>query len=165
LIAGLQIPVSGEIRIDGQLLEQTNRSAWKTGIGYLPQDAFFIDGTLRENLIWDSHKEISDIEINEVLHLVNAAHLINRFESGLGTHLVNYQFHFSGGERQRLALARVLLRRPQILILDEATSSLDADNEKQIMELLAALKNKVTILFVTHRTSVLSYFDKIIKID
>jgi ATP-binding cassette subfamily C protein len=165
LIAGLQMPHSGEISVDGQQLDRENLPKWRSGIGYLPQDSFFIDGTLRENLVWDSHRNISEKEIRKVLEQVNGLHLADRFENGLDEKIVNYQFHFSGGERQRLALARVLLRQPQILLLDEATSSLDEDNEKQIMELLAKLKTKVTILFVTHRTSVLPWFDKIIQLE
>ena len=75
-----------------------------------------------------------------------------------------FQYHFSGGERQRLALVRVLLRQPQMLLLDEATSSLDPENERLIMDVLANLKNSVTILFVTHRTTILPWFDKVIRI-
>ncbi|GGZ75005.1 ATP-binding cassette domain-containing protein [Algibacter mikhailovii] len=165
LIAGLQQPFSGEICVDGQVLDQEILPKWRKGIGYLPQDSFFIDGSLRENLVWDSHREISETEIRNVLEQVNALQLVRRFKKGLDEDIVNYQFHFSGGERQRLALARVLLRQPKILLLDEATSSLDEDNEKQIMDLLAELKTKVTILFVTHRTSVLPWCDKIIQIE
>ena len=164
LIAGLQVPLSGEISVDGQLLDRENLPRWRTGIGYLPQDSFFIDGSLRENLVWDSHREITDTEIENVLKQVNALQLVHRFKKGLEEEIVNFPFHFSGGERQRLALARVLLRQPQILLLDEATSSLDAENEKQIMDLLEGLKTKVTIVFITHRTSVLPWFDKIIQL-
>lgn len=164
LIAGLQLPLSGKITVDGEILNRENLPKWRSGIGYLPQDSFFIDGSLRENLVWDSHRNITDTEIKNVLKQVNALYLMHRFKKGLNEEIVNYSFHFSGGERQRLALARVLLRRPQILLLDEATSSLDIDNEMQIMELLAGLKTKVTILFVTHRTSVLPWFDKIIEL-
>ena len=164
LIAGLQSPHTGEIWVDGQLLDRENLPTWRTGIGYLPQDSFFIDGSLRENLVWDSHRNISETEIRKVLEQVNGLHLVHRFQKGLDEQIVNYQFHFSGGERQRLALARVLLRQPQILLLDEATSSLDEDNEKQIMDLLAELKTRVTIIFVTHRNSVIPWFDKIIQI-
>ena len=77
---------------------------------------------------------------------------------------MNYQFNFSGGECQRLALARVLLRKPRLLLLDEATSSLDTENEQQIMQVIGKLKSSMTIIFVTHRTSVLSYFDKVVSI-
>lgn len=164
LIAGLQKPDSGKILIDGKLIENYMLPYWKNSIGYLPQDSFFIDGTFRENLIWDSSQLITDEEIFNVLEKVNAVHLVKRFKNELDEYIVNYKFNFSGGECQRLALARVLLRKPRLLLLDEATSSLDPENEKQIMELISALKNTVTIICVTHRSSILSFFDKVIKI-
>lgn len=165
IIAGLQIPTSGEILIDGKQLDSDSWERWRNGIGYLPQDSFFIDGTLRENLVWDCQRDISDEELYNVLQKVNALHLIKRHDNSLDEHIVNYSFHFSGGERQRLALARVLLRNPQILLLDEATSSLDNDNEKQIMDLLVSLKHNVTIILVTHKTTAVPYLDQVIKLD
>lgn len=164
LIAGLQKPDTGSIMVDGLLLDENLLPGWKKSIGYLPQDPFFIDGTLRENLVWDSPDIISDQEIFEVLRQVNASHLVNHHDNGLDTWIVNYPFAFSGGECQRLALARVLLRKPHLLLLDEATSSLDAENEARIMEVIKRLKEKVTIVFVTHRASLLPYFDKVIKL-
>jgi ATP-binding cassette subfamily C protein len=164
LIAGLQKPDGGRILIDGNRLEEDLLQGWKAGLGYLPQDSFFIDGTLRENLVWDSGSGITDEEIWGVMEQVNAAHLVKRFRKGLDAFVVNYPFTFSGGECQRLALARVLLREPSLLLLDEATSSLDAENEAIIMEVLARLKEKITIVFVTHRESVIRWFDEVIKI-
>jgi ATP-binding cassette subfamily C protein len=164
LIAGLQRPGAGRIMIDDRLLDEDLLQRWKAGLGYLPQDSFFIDGTLRENLVWDSGGGITDEEIWDVLTQVNAKHLVKRFRKGLDAFIVNYPFTFSGGECQRLALARVLLRRPSLLLLDEATSSLDAENEAIIMEVLAQLKEKITIIFVTHRESVTRWFDSIIKL-
>lgn len=164
LIAGLQKPISGQILIDNLALDEKIYPLWKSSIGYLPQDAFFIDGTIKENLVWDTGDEISEKEIWSVLKKVNADKLVKKQTNQLDTVIVNHQYYFSGGERQRLALARVLLRKPQILILDEATSSLDSENEKLIMEVLVGLKNRVTILFVTHRKSVLPWFDKVIEI-
>jgi len=164
LIAGLQKPSSGRILVDGQPLDEELSQQWKAGLGYLPQDPFFIDGTLRENLVWDSGGKITDDEIMAVLEQVNAAHLVTRFRKGLDAFVVNYHTSFSGGECQRLALARVLLRKPSVLLLDEATSSLDAENESTIMEVLARLKAQITIVFVTHRESVVKWFDEVIKI-
>lgn len=183
LIAGLQKPAAGRILVDGVLLDEKLLPRWKAGLGYLPQDPFFIDGTLRENLVWDSAPRagggglpgktgggseagggIGDEEIMAVLEQVNAAHLMKRFRKGLDAFVVNYHTAFSGGECQRLALARVLLRRPSVLLLDEATSSLDAENEATVMEVLARLKDRVTIVFVTHRESVTRWFDEVIKI-
>lgn len=164
LIAGLQQPSSGRILADGKPPGNDDLHSWRAGLGYLPQDPFFIDGTLRENLVWDSRTDISDIEIMDVLGKVNAVHLVNRFRKGLDAFIANYQFTFSGGECQRLALARVLLRKPSLLLLDEATSSLDQENERAVMEVLAGLKNSVTIIFVTHRKSVSGYFDALIEL-
>ena len=137
---------------------------WKSSIGYLPQESFFIDGSFRENLVWDSTGEISDEDIFNVLKQVNATQLVKRYKKELDEYIVNYQFNFSGGECQRLALARVLLRKPQLLLLDEATSSLGKENEKQIMELISVLKDQMTIIFVTHRNSILTSCDKVIRI-
>jgi len=163
LIAGLQKPDSGQIFVDNKPLDDELLPLWKSSIGYLPQDSFFIDGTLRENLVWDS-REINDQEIWAVLEQVNADHLMKRFSKGLDEFIVNYPFIFSGGEQQRLALARVLLRKPRLLLLDEATSSLDAENESQIMEVITKLKKQVTIVFVTNRTSVVQWFDEVVKL-
>ncbi|MGE4568592.1 MAG: ATP-binding cassette domain-containing protein, partial [Bacteroidales bacterium] len=113
-------------------------------------------------LIWDAPVTPSDSEITTILTRVNALHLANRFAQRLETPIVNYTHTFSAGERQRLALARVLLRKPELLLLDEATSALDAQNEQQIMQLLTKIKEDVTILFVTHRTTLQPYFDHII---
>lgn len=164
LIAGLQKPSAGLVLIDGVVLDEKLLPRWKAGLGYLPQDPFFIDGTLRENLVWDSGGGIRDEEIMAVLEQVNAAHLVKRFRKGLDAFVVNWHTSFSGGECQRLALARVLLRKPSVLLLDEATSSLDAENEATVMEVLARLKERVTIVFVTHRESVTRWFDEVIKI-
>jgi ATP-binding cassette subfamily C protein len=188
LIAGLQRPSSGRVIIDGVMLDDDLLPGWKAGLGYLPQDPFFIDGTLRENLVWDSGSRtrdngangpvsggqqdhngtpvgnITDEDIMTVLEQVNAAHLVRRFRKGLDAYVVNWHTSFSGGECQRLALARVLLRKPSVLLLDEATSSLDAENEATVMEVLARLKEHVTIVFVTHRESVTRWFDEVIKI-
>lgn len=165
LIAGLYSPTGGAITIDNVPLTLDLLPAWKNKIGYLPQDSFFIDGTLRENLIWDSKKNPDDNEILNILRQVNIEEVVMAQELGLDTNIVNYQYHFSGGERQRLALARVLLRNPDILLLDEATSALDPENESRIMECLLKLKKTVTIIFVTHRQTLHTYFDKIIYLE
>mgnify|MGYP001336655001 CR=1 FL=1 len=160
----MQKPSSGTITIDGRQLDDNLSPLWKKSIGYLPHDTFFIDGTLRENLVWDSQGNPADDEIMAVLEQVNASHLAARFKNGLDEFIVNYQFTFSGGECQRLALARVLLRKPGLLLLDEATASPDAENEAMIMEVLSRLKEKVTIVFVTHRETLSQYFDRVIRL-
>lgn len=164
LIAGLQRPQSGSLLVDGRETSGALMPAWRRSIGYLPQDSFFIDGSLRENLVWDSRVPVGEAEILKVLGQVNALHLVSRFREGLDAQIVNYGFTFSGGERQRLALARVLLRHPQLLLLDEATSSLDSENEQQILEVLKTLSRQVTVVMVTHRESVVESCDAVIKL-
>ena len=164
IISGLQKPASGSILIDGKVLDAEVLASWKSVIGYLPQYPFFIDGTIRENLVWDSGSAISDEKIKNVLESVNAYHLVTRYKEGLDAHLVNYPTTFSAGECQRLALARVLLREPLLLLLDEATSSLDSENEAIIMDVIVKLSRDVTVIFVTHRKNLLPYFHNVIHL-
>ena len=165
LLTGLQTPNKGEIKIDGHALTESRQISWRQGIGYLPQDAFFVDGSIRENLVWDSTYNLTDDEIIVVLKQVNAYDLVMRQNAGLDTLIANYQFYFSGGERQRMALARAILRKPKLLLLDEATSSLDAENEKIIINCLLKLKNEITIVFVTHHHYLIEHFDCVIDLD
>lgn len=165
IIAGLIEVEDAVLSIDSKPLTKEKLPLWKSELGYLPQDSFFIDGTIRENLIWDADQIPNDKQIFKVLKQVNADHLVNEQKQGLFTYIVNYQYHFSGGERQRLALARVLLRNPKVLLLDEATSSLDSENELQIMNCLVKLKDEMTIIFVTHRASLIPFFDKLIRLE
>jgi ATP-binding cassette subfamily C protein len=165
LITGLLSPQSGTLSIGGQKLGKEDGILWRQQIGYLTQESHFVDGTIRENLIWDTPYDISDREIIEVLVRVNAAEFVSREKEGLDTRITNYQYRFSGGERQRLALARVLLRYPKVLLLDEATSALDPSTESLIMQCLAGLKNDITIIFVTHRSSLIPWFDQIVDLD
>lgn len=163
ILSGLRTLKEGTITVDGKALTKDMFPAWRNNLGYLLQDSFFIDGTIRDNIIWDAGSIPSDEKLWNILKLVNAEDLIKKQEKGLDTYITNYQFHFSGGERQRLALARVLLREPKVLLLDEATSALDTENEIQIMECLERLKKDVTIIFVTHREYLKKYFDKTIE--
>ncbi len=165
ILAGLQKTGPGVLVVDGQNLTDQQLPSWKNSLGYLPQDSFFVDGTIRENLIWDSGKELTDEQLFDVLKQVNADTLVRAQKSGLDTVIANYAYHFSGGERQRLALARVLIRMADLLLLDEATSALDTKTEAQIMDCLVSLKKNRTIVFVTHRQTLKPYFDKIIDLD
>lgn len=159
IISGLITPQSGTIRIGDVSIDDKTASHWRQAIGYLPQDTFFVDGTIRENLIWDSGRDISDAEIYATLEKVNAKAIVEKEPLALSTSIANYHYHFSGGERQRLALARVLLKQPRLLLLDEATSALDSTTEQQIMDNLSRLKGEITIIFITHRQNLRSYFD------
>lgn len=165
LISGLLIPDSGTIKFDDFIILKENSFLIRRNIGYLPQESLFIDGTIRENLVWDTHFEISDSDIEFTLNEVNAFGILANKNLTLDSEILNYKYSFSGGELQRLALARVLLRKPKLLILDEATSALDEKNEDTIVDLMKSLKTDTTIVFVTHKKRLIEQFDEIIDLE
>ncbi|MBP1638420.1 MAG: transporter ATP-binding protein [Bacteroidetes bacterium] len=165
LITGLLHPQTGFLSIGGSVLSREQGALWRQQIGYLTQETHFVDGTMRENLTWDTPYEVSDEEIMKVLAKVNAVEIVTRERESLDAIITNFPYHFSGGERQRLALARVLLRFPKVLLLDEATSALDPHTESLILQCLSALKSEITIIFVTHRESLIPWFDQVIDLN
>lgn len=160
LITGLIKPNKGQILIDDISLSVKNLESWKNQIGYVTQETFLFHDTVRSNLLW-ACPYASDKEINDVLRLANAEQFVHSLPYGLETVIGDRGVSLSGGERQRLGLARALLRKPSLLILDEATSSLDSENEKRIQTTIDNLKNIITILIISHRLSAIRNADVI----
>lgn len=159
LIIGLIKNESGKILIDGNDLSKINLNDFYEYVTYISQESPIFDGTLRENLVLD--KNISDKEIKEVLKLVSLEKFLNRLEKGLDTELGEKGIRMSGGERQRVALARLFFDDSKIIILDEATSAMDNITEKEVMKnILKRLKNK-TIIIIAHRLETIKDVDKI----
>src|SRR5262249_34350304 len=129
LLLGLIVPVEGHVLVDETPLTAALLPAWRERIGDVPQGSFHFHDTLRANLLW-ARPEASEEELWEALD-VAAAGFVRRLPQGLDTVLGDRGVRLSGGERQRVALARALVRRPALLILDEATSSLDSENERR----------------------------------
>ena len=150
LVMGLLVPTWGRLLVDGEPLDAERRRAWRNRIGYVAQDTFLFHDTVRANLLW-ACPDASDEEIHEALRLAAAEDFVSRLPEGMETILGDRGVRLSGGERQRLALARALLRKPSLLILDEATSSLDPENEERILNSIAKLHGRTTILMITHR--------------
>lgn len=148
LISGLNSPDNGQVLIDGQPMER--HGAWHRRIAYLPQETVIFDGTLRDNLTWGS-ADVSDSQIQTALQQAAAASFVHGLPAGLQTWVGERGIRLSGGERQRLGLARALLRKPELLILDEATNALDAANQALVFNALRALHGQMTVLIVTHR--------------
>lgn len=167
LISGLLTPTSGRIKISGHDLSKNN--AQRVGMSlqqtaYVSQDPFLFDDTLRENLIWAGNRE-SDHNIWHALELAEAAEFVGDTDRGLDTRVGDRGTLFSGGQRQRICLARALLRQPSLLILDEATNAIDLATESLVLKNLRALKNKMTIIVISHRRSEIALFDRVLTLN
>jgi ATP-binding cassette subfamily C protein len=161
---GLIIPDQGHIRVDGIELNSERVKAWRDQIGYVPQDTFLFHDTLRSNLLW-AKPDAKEEEIIQALRFAASEEFVSGLPKGMETILGDRGILLSGGERQRLALARALLRKPSLLILDEATSSLDSENEKRIQNAIEKLHGQMTILVISHRLSTIRGVDMIHVIE
>jgi ATP-binding cassette subfamily C protein len=150
LLAGLLRQDDGEILVDGQVLGTSDLLEWRRGLGYLTQDPFLFHDTVRANLLI-ADPQANDAAIDEALAAAGAAEFVKRLPQGLDTIVNDRGARMSGGERQRLALARALLRKPTLLILDEPTSALDPKNERSVLDAIERLKGQTTMILVTHR--------------
>jgi len=165
IIMGLLNPSSGEILIDNMNINN-NLSLWKSFIGYVPQNIYLLDDTIEANITFGlSRDEISQIQLNDCIKSAQLYDFISSLENGLATIVGERGARISGGQRQRIGIARALYHNPQILILDEATSSLDNETEKNFMEDINKLKGEKTLIIIAHRTSTLEKCDRIIKFD
>ena len=164
LVMGLISPSQGRIFVDEMKLTPEQRKAWREQIGYVPQDTFLFHDTLRANLLWVK-PDASEDEMNQALKFAAATEFVSGLPRGIETNLGDRGVLISGGERQRIALARALLRKPSLLILDEATSSLDSENEKRIQSAIENLHGQMTILLISHRLSTIRGADIIHVID
>ena len=163
LLIGLLTPQCGSVFIDDAPLSD-NLRAWRNSIGYVPQDALLFNASIRKNLLWIC-PDASEDEMWEALRLAAVDSFVSSLSEGLDTVVGDRGVRLSGGERQRIVLARALLRKPSVLILDEATSSLDSENEKRIQQALENLHGQMTIVVVAHRISTIRNADRIFVLE
>lgn len=163
ILAGLLTPTSGEIAVDGVPIDASNRRAWRSAIAVVPQDSQLLHATLASNLRL-GNQSATDEEIWHALDLASIGDLVRTLPDGLDTMAGDRGTRFSGGERQRFALARALLRQPQLLILDEATSALDWENQQMILSAMESLRGKLTILTIAHRPSLIGLADQVVAL-
>jgi len=153
LVLGLLEPTSGTILVDGVPLGQV-RDDWQRSIGYVPQDTAILDATLRENIAFGVDRaKIDEEAVALALERAELAELVASLPEGLDTRLQERGVRLSGGQRQRVGIARALYGRPTVLVLDEATSSLDVETESRITKTVESLAGELTLLIVTHRLS------------
>jgi ATP-binding cassette, subfamily B, bacterial HlyB/CyaB len=164
LIQGLYRPQAGLVNIDGQDLKELDLAHLRTQIGVVLQENFLFRATVRENIAMTKPAASLD-EVVRAAQLAGAHEFIQRLPHGYSTMLEESAANLSGGQRQRLAIARALIHDPPVLVLDEATSSLDPESEAVIQQHLAAMARGRTIVIITHRLSFVARADAIIVVD
>ena len=164
LLIGLYEPSSGRILADGVDLRDYDRASWLAAIGFVSQDTFIFHGTIRDNIAFSKPGAVLE-EVQSAARQANADEFIKRAPQGYDTVVGDRGLKLSGGERQRIAIARALIRDPQILIFDEATSALDNQSEALVQEAISRIARDRTVILIAHRLSSIIQADKIIVLE
>ncbi len=162
IILGLLKPQSGNIKIDNEIINSHNFKFWQQNVGYVPQDIFISDEDIASNIAFGLKRE--NINLKKVKRAAKVANLddfVNGLSNGYETKIGERGVRLSGGQRQRIGIARAIYNDPTVLILDEATSSLDNLTEKKVMQAVDNLNNKMTIIIVAHRLTTVKNCDEI----
>jgi ABC-type multidrug transport system fused ATPase/permease subunit len=164
LIMAFYLPKDGSIVVDGRQLGRVRLRDYRRQLGVVMQDNFLFDGTVRDNIAY-AKPDATDAEIKEASRIAHCDEFVDRFEQGYDTVVGERGVKLSGGQRQRIAIARAILADPRILILDEATSSLDSEAEALIRDGLRSLRRGRTTFVIAHRLSTIQSADQILVLD
>lgn len=164
LLLRFRNPDSGTIEVDGQNISEVTGEAIRRNIGYVPQSPHVFDGTVHENIAYGG-SEVSNEQVTRAAQMAGLHEFVTGLTEGYDTRLGSQGVTMSGGERQRLALARAIVDDPPILIFDEATSQVDTETEHQIQRSLSELSESKTLFVVAHRLSMVRDADKILVLD
>ena len=161
LIIGILKPISGEVKVDGRLISESNMIMWRDKVGYIPQDIYLFEGSVCENITLNH-----DVDENKVVDVLKKAKIWDFLLSkdGLSTKVGDKGVMLSGGQKQRIAIARALYKDPEILILDEATSALDTAKEEEIMNEIYKITTNQTLIIVAHRLKTVEKCDRVFKV-
>ena len=166
ILMGLLSPSLGELQIDGVTITRDNKMAWQSHISHVPQSIYLSDSVVQENIAFGVEPE--KIEEDKVILVAQQAHIeevINNLKNKYKTVIGERGAQLSGGQRQRIGIARALYKDSDVIIFDEATSSLDNQTEKKIMQKISSLKNNKTIFIIAHKLETLKKCDFIIRIN
>jgi ABC-type multidrug transport system fused ATPase/permease subunit len=166
LIMGLITPISGSISVGKTVLDDTSMASWQKNIGYVPQDIFLMDDTIKNNIIFSN--ALTDINIDEVIHAAKLAGISSFIESlpqGYDTKVGERGVRLSGGQVQRIGIARALYRKPSVIVFDEATNALDGITEKILIETIHKISHQKTIIMIAHRLTSVKRCDSIHLIE
>ena len=164
LVSAFNRPKSGRILVDGIDLSQVKLRDYRSNIGVVLQENFLFDGTIAENIRFGAPRASAE-QVLQVAQIAHCDEFVSRFEDGYDTVVGERGVKLSGGQRQRIAIARAVLANPRILILDEATSSLDSESEAQIQDGLATLREGRTAFVIAHRLSTIQSADQILVLE
>lgn len=156
---------TGVIKLGDDPIEEFSLQSWRSQIGYVSQESPLVAGTIRDNIKYGLEREVSESELQNAAEMAYANHFIDEFSDGYDTEVGERGIKLSGGQRQRIGIARALLRNPQILMLDEATSSLDSHSEVYVQKALKNLMKGRTTLVIAHRLSTVVEADQILFIE
>lgn len=162
LVLGLMTPTDGSVLVDGSILNNSSLKAWQSCVGYVPQTIFLSDNTIAANVALGLPEELIDIaKVRNAIKLADLDSFVNTLPNGLNEMVGERGVQLSGGQRQRIAIARSLYNDPDILVFDEATSSLDGITEKVIMDAIYKLSSSKTIILIAHRLNTVKKCDQI----
>lgn len=165
VILGLFAPTTGAVIVDGEDVQQNLRN-WQNQIGYVPQSIYLTDDTLRRNVAFGLGDEnIDENSVRNAIRLAQLEEFVFSLPENLDTVVGERGVRLSGGQRQRIGIARALYHNPSILVLDEATSSLDTPTEHGVMQAVQALQGSKTVIIVAHRLSTVEYCDRLYRIE
>ena len=164
LVMAFNHPKSGRVLVDGRDIANVRLRDYRSHVGVVMQDNFLFDGTVRENIAF-SKPGATDEEVRAAAHIAHADEFVDRFENKYDTIVGERGVKLSGGQRQRVAIARAVLADPRILILDEATSSLDSESEALIRDGLRSLRHGRTTFVIAHRLSTVESADQILVLE
>ena len=166
IILGLIKPQKGNLKIDELIIDSNNLRSWQNCIGFVPQSIFLSEGSILENITFGIEDSKIDFDrVNRVIKLSHLDELIPTLENGVNTKVGERGVQLSGGQRQRIGIARALYKKSEVLVFDEATSSLDGISERMIMDAIDSFIGKKTIIIVAHRLKTVERCDKIIYFD
>jgi len=162
IMLGLLIPQQGNLKVDDSIITSENNRLWQNSIGYVAQSIFLSEGTIVQNVAFGIPEEHVDLDkVKSALKLACLNEFIESLDEGIYTRVGERGVQLSGGQRQRVGIARALYHQAEVLIFDEATSSLDGITEKMIMESIDQLSGKKTIIMIAHRLKTIKNCDKI----
>ena len=164
LLLGFLLPQSGAILVDGKPLEAACIRAWRTQVGYVPQDPLILNASVRENLT-RFHPNATEDELIAALRKAMAWGFVSRLPDGLDTVLGDRGVRRSGGERQRIVLARVLLGHPSLIVLDEATSALDYESEMAFHDAIASFGKDAAVVLIAHHGATIAMADSAVVLE